>query len=121
MSKQNHSQSLTHSLADAFKKSKGGETLVIEAKKVISPRFNELNELAHHTWVRCVPQNQRGNHFPLFKAAKTRIRELAAQGGEDYEIALHLLKMAWVDRHHFEDAAKWFCNPLQLKELGYHY
>ena len=109
-----------HAIADALLKTQQGKVLVVEARKVVGIRFRELDEVAYQTWVKHAPK-EHGNHYGLYKAASARIRELAAQGGEDYRMALSLLKTAWLSREDFESAAGWLTNSLQRRDLGYQF
>ena len=103
-------------IADAFMKTREGKAIVIEAKKSIHPRFKELDQLAYRTYVSAAPSN----HYHLYRAAIGRIRDLAASGGQDFEQALHCLKMAWVDRKSFEKAGQCLVPDEKVRyRLGY--
>lgn len=109
---------MSRSIADAFMKTRKGKSIVVEAKNAIRPRYRELDHLAYVTYVSSTPPNQ--NHYHLYKAAKPRIRELAAAGDDKYNEASTALKCAWTDRGHFEKAGKLLVPDQMIRtSLGY--
>lgn len=105
-----------NAIADAFLKTREGKAVVIEAKKAIHPQFKELDSLAYRTYVGAAPSN----HYHLYRASKRRISDLSASGGKDFEHAMYLLKLAWVDRESFEKAGKFLVPDEKIRaNLGY--
>ena len=99
------------SIRDALSRTDDGRVLIVEAtqaKTAVHDRFVAMDELCRSKFI----QEPRDRREPwnvekgrgLFSQAAARIRQLAAKGGREYDVAMIALENAWADKLSYEYA-----------------
>jgi hypothetical protein len=99
------------SIRDALSRTDDGRVLIAvakQAKDAVHERFVAMDELCCKQFIqeprdRREPWNaEKGRE--MFSQAAARIRQLAAKGGREYDLAMHALENTWADKLSYEYA-----------------
>lgn len=93
-------------LRDAFKATKTGKLLMVEAKKqqsnIIGERIRNLKNLCYATFVAEIPF--KAKRWDVYRSNKKGIRKLGIKGGWAYNNALSAVKFASTSKDALNDA-----------------